>query len=425
MIPLDRLGAIVKNRDDGRQLADFGQHLRGQRLHRHQLAGVRIHQRDFSAPRRFPASREQPRYERREVRVVGADDALRVLSRSGHHGEQALGRIVHERNFALLIRDDDRVRHGIDQQVQTVSFGAYLGFRGAQLGVVLVDLPRREAQVRDIAQDRDHAGAFPRIAHDRAQQLEQQIRSFRRIDEEQLAAAGFSFAERGTRQRGRKEHVVQLHRAASAFGNVVGSGEQHLGSRVGDDELPFHIGEKNRIGGRVDDVEEERVLAPQPRVFFAESRLHATNAQDAAAQRFGHPLHVGRLHVGGRTDDEESDCGLIDARGADLDGGERAVAQKRHARVLRAVKRYGRAVGQRADEGIIGVFERQRKPLHLARRDAGSGDAGERTAQIIGGREDRPLGARMGEQPFGGALRGGSRIRTPLELFEQRQLRLC
>ena len=60
------------------------------------------------------------------MRVIRADDALRILAGAGHHGEQPLGRVVHQRDLAFLIGDDDRIGDRIDQQVQPVTFGTDL-----------------------------------------------------------------------------------------------------------------------------------------------------------------------------------------------------------------------------------------------------------------------------------------------------------
>ena len=165
------------------------------------------------------------------------------------------------------------IGHRVDQQVQPIALRAHFGFGGAQLGVVLVDLPRGHAQVGDVAQNRHDAGALARIADDRAEQLEQQVGPFGRIDQQQLAPPGLAFAEGGARQRRREEHVVQLHGAPPPFAHIVRRGEEHFRSRVRDDELAFHVGEQNRIGRGVDDVEEQRVLAAQPGIVFAKSRL--------------------------------------------------------------------------------------------------------------------------------------------------------
>ena len=121
---------------------------------------------------------------------------MRVFAGADRHGEQPLGRIVHQGDFSLLIGHDDRIGDRVDHQVQTIALGTYLRLGRSQLRVVLVDLPRRLPQVRDVPENRDDTRAFPRVDHDRAEQLEQQVGSLRGIDEEQLAAAGFALAER-------------------------------------------------------------------------------------------------------------------------------------------------------------------------------------------------------------------------------------
>ena len=223
------------------------------------------------------------------MRVVRAHDALRILARAAHHRKQALGRIVHQRDLAFLIGDDDRIGDRIDQQVQAVTFGTHLGLGRAQLGVVLVDLPRRHPEVGDVAQNRHDAGAFARITDERAEQLEEEIRSFRRIDQQELAAARLAFAERRPRQGGGKKHVVQLHRAPAAFTDIVRRGEQHFGPRVGDNQLTLHVREQDGVGRRVDDAEEQRVLASNAGVLLAEAGGGAAGGFKATAQRIRCP----------------------------------------------------------------------------------------------------------------------------------------
>ena len=49
---------------------------------------------------------------------------------------------------------------------EPVALGAHLRLGDAQLAVVLLDLLARAAQVGDVAQNRDDAGALPRILGD-------------------------------------------------------------------------------------------------------------------------------------------------------------------------------------------------------------------------------------------------------------------
>ena len=72
---LERLAPIVQDRDDRRQLAVLGQHLAGDRLDRHRLAGPRIDQADLADAALIGAD-QQAGDERREVRVVGLHPAL-------------------------------------------------------------------------------------------------------------------------------------------------------------------------------------------------------------------------------------------------------------------------------------------------------------------------------------------------------------
>ena len=106
--------------------------------------------------------------------------------------------VVHQHGLADRVGDDDRVRHRVDDQVQAVALGAGGRFEHAQPLIVLLDLLGRAAQVGDVAQHRDDAGAFARIFDGGAQHLEQQVGAVARIDQQQLArfAAATSTAVR-------------------------------------------------------------------------------------------------------------------------------------------------------------------------------------------------------------------------------------
>ena len=120
------------------------------------------------SPRRVVSQPVDSRPDTNDVKCASLARTMRCASspEPRHHRKQALGGIVHQRDLALLIGDDDRIGDRIDQQVQAVALGTHLGLGRAQLDVVLVDLPRRHAEVGDVAQNRHDAGAFARIADD-------------------------------------------------------------------------------------------------------------------------------------------------------------------------------------------------------------------------------------------------------------------
>ena len=76
---LDRLAPIVKDRHDRGQLAVLRQHLAGDRLDRHRLAGLRIAQPDFADAALIGAD-QHAGDERRKMRVVGLHPALLDLA---------------------------------------------------------------------------------------------------------------------------------------------------------------------------------------------------------------------------------------------------------------------------------------------------------------------------------------------------------
>ena len=183
-------------------------------------------------------------------------------------------------------------------------------------------------QVGDVAQHGDDTRPFARIVDHRAKQLEQEVRSFGGVDQQQLTAPALARVERRSRQRRRKKHVVQLHRAPASFADVLGSGEQQLGARVRDDELPFQIGEQDRIGGRIDDVEQQRMLAAKPGVFV-EQVFVRHHALQVAPERSRDPADRGGGLENG-THKEQAERRLL-AGIADLDGAERRIAEQRRS----------------------------------------------------------------------------------------------
>ena len=207
---------------------------------------------------------------------------------SHRHREQPLGRLVHQRRRAARVGDDDRVGDRVDDEIQAIAFRARLHFGDPQAAVVLLDLLARPPQVGDVAQNRDDAAALPRILGDGAEQLEHQVRSVGRIDEQQLAARRAGFLDRLARQRRRQQHVVHADGAAAAFAFLFRGGEQRQRAGVGDEQPAFGVGEENRVGDGVDDVVEQRALAPLPALAF-EQPLMAQHLPQLLREERGEP----------------------------------------------------------------------------------------------------------------------------------------
>ena len=125
-----------------------------------------------------------------EVGVVGLDPALLDLAGVHRDGEQPFGRLVHQRGRAGRVGDDNRVGHRVDNQIQSIALRARLHLGHPQLTVILFDFLAGAAQIADIPQNGDDAGPVARIFGDGAQQLEQQVRSIDRVDQQQLASGG-------------------------------------------------------------------------------------------------------------------------------------------------------------------------------------------------------------------------------------------
>ena len=141
-----------------------------------------------------------------------------------------------------------------------------MNFGDAHLAVVLFDLLAGAAQVGDVAQNRDDVGPLPLVGRAGAQQLEQQVRSFERIDEQELAARQFGLPDRAGREGRGKQHVVQARGTPPPLAGVLGRGEKLFRVRVGDDQLAFGIGQQDRVGDRVDDAVEQHPLLAEPRL---------------------------------------------------------------------------------------------------------------------------------------------------------------
>ncbi len=227
------------------------------------------------------------------MRVVGLYPALLDGARPRRQREQTLGRFVHQRGGAGGVRDDDRIGDRIDDQVQAVAFGARQGFGDAHLPVVLFDLLAGATQVGHVAQNRDHAAALPRIFSDGTEQLEDEVRAVDRIHQQQLAPGRAGLLDRLARQRGREQHVVHAHRATPPLALFLRSREQRQRARIGDQQPALGISEQNGVRHSVDDVVQQRALAPLLAVAIGQ-RLVSQQLVDFLAEDVGKPVQLGR-----------------------------------------------------------------------------------------------------------------------------------
>src|SRR5262249_36572825 len=162
------------------------------------------------------------RDERGEVRVVGLHAAQLVSARAGRRREQPLGRRVHQRSGAVRVGDDDRIGNRVDDQIQAVPFGDRLHLCPPPPPPALRDLFWGPAQVANVPENRDDAGPESRIGGGCAQQLEQQVRSVDRVDEQQLPPRRALFLDGLARERRRQQHVVHADRAAPPLAVFLG-----------------------------------------------------------------------------------------------------------------------------------------------------------------------------------------------------------
>ena len=169
-------------------------------------------------------------------------------------------------------------------EVQAVALGAHVGLRDAQLAVVLLDLLAGAAQVADVAQDGDERRALAGVGATAAQQLEEEVRAFDGVDQQQLARGPPSWM-RALGQGGREQHVVEGHRAPAPFALAFAGDQQGLGPGVGDEHAPLGVGEQDRVGHGV----EQRALAAQPAVRLRRATRLRPSADERRGQDAGQP----------------------------------------------------------------------------------------------------------------------------------------
>ena len=273
----------------------------GDGLDRQRPAGQRIAELDLAAVALLARPRQDVRDKRRQVRAVGAHAPQRHLVVDAGRVEQPFGRRVHQHDVPFLVGDQDRVRHRIDDEVEPVPLVAHFRLRHAQRAVALLDLFLGARQVGDVAQNRDDVGALALVLGARAEELEQQVRSFERIDEQQLAPRHLDLADGAGRQRRGEQHVVQRGGAPPALARFFGRREQLLRVAVGDDQLAFGVGQQDRVGDGVDDAVEQHPLLAEARLG---EELAAEQPRDLLAERAPEPERFG-IELGADAADEQ------------------------------------------------------------------------------------------------------------------------
>ena len=253
-------------------------------------AGGGIGELNLSAISLLAGAREHVRHERGEVRAVRTHPALRRVRRTDWHVEQPLCRLVHQDDVPFLIGDQDGIGDRIDDQIEPMTLVANLRLREAKRAVAFLDLLARPRKVGDVPQDRDDVGTLPLIFRSRAHELEQQIGSLERIDEQQLAPRQIRMRDRARRQRRRKQHVVERDSPPPPFARVLGRRKEFFGMRVRDDQLAFRVGQQDWVGHRVDDAVKQHPLLTEARL---RQELTAVQAAHLLRQETVQPHHIG------------------------------------------------------------------------------------------------------------------------------------
>ena len=147
-----------------------------------------------------------------------------------------------------------------------MTFIADFRLRKPQRAIALFNLFLGTRQVGNVSQDRDDVGTLAFVGRARTQQLEQQVGSFERIDQQELATGHLRVPDGAGRECRREQHVVQSRCAAPSFARILRGREEFLRVRVGDDQFAFGIGQQDRIGHRVDDAVEQHPLLAKTRL---------------------------------------------------------------------------------------------------------------------------------------------------------------
>jgi hypothetical protein len=140
---------------------------------------------------------------------------------------------------------------------------AHFRLGNSQRAIALLDFFFGACEIGDVAQNRHDIRSLALVFRPRAEKLEQQVRSFERIDEQQLPARQFRHPDRAGRERRGEQHVVQRRRAAPALACFLRRRKQLFGVAVRDDQLAFCVGKQDRVGDGVDDAVQQHPLLPE------------------------------------------------------------------------------------------------------------------------------------------------------------------
>ena len=394
----------MQNRDHADELAVLRQDLAGDGFEGVRPSRVRVGQRDVAAIAHRLAREQQVGDERGEVRVVRADAEHGVFGRALGRREEPLRGVVHHDDRAADVGHQDRIGDGVDDQVEAIALHAHLAFRRAQAPVVLFDLLGGAAEIGDVSQDRDHAGAVRRVGDDGADKLQEEVGAFVRIDEEQLATQRL---RRGCapRERRREEHVVQRDGALPAFALAFLGREEPLGRAVRDQHPPLGVREENGVRHGVDDGLQEIAIAVEPALVLDVATVRA-QVRHARAEDIRDPArlaHHARQH---RTDEEDAEARLL------VDDG--TVERNREIRHLRNADRFGVTVlrddgrlqaREDADEGMVPLLELDPEGRRIEAPEPMTREADEGRVAGVDGHAQGMADAGVGGQPLHRPLR--------------------
>ena len=246
------------------------------------------------------------------------------------------------------------------------------------------------------------------MLHQAGEQLEEQVRSFARRNQQQLGPRRARLVDGLLRERRREEHVVERDRAAAAFALAVPGAEERVGAGVGDDHPAFRIGEQDGIGRGVDDAEKQLALALQLVLAFHQ-RVGGAQPQKLLAEQVRRPARVGGGARG--RDQQQAQPRLALLRERERDDEEVAapeVGDSALARVLR--QRDGVAADQREHQRMVGLVEGEAERVELRRRHAVRGGPLDATRFGVDQDADGAPRAAVLAQPRDGGLRALDRL---------------
>ena len=356
----------MQDSHDPHQLTLFREDRPGQRLDRQRAAGHRIRELDLPSIPLLARAGQHVRDERRQVCAVRAYAPQRRFVLHARRVEEPLGRRVHQDDVAFLIGHQDRIGDRIDDEIQPMPFVAHFRLSDPQRAVAFFDLFLRAGEICDVAENRDDVRSLALVLRARAEELEEQVRSFERIDEQQLAAGHLHRTDGARRERGGEQHVVERGRAPPSLARFIGRGEQLFSVAVRDHQLAFRVGEENRIRDRVDDAVKQHPLLAEAR--FGE-QLTPEQTRDLLAQCPAEPQGFG-VHRRSNAGDEQQTVRRLYRIGMERDRmkGARFERPALMDRQIVDIQRFGAVQG--FDERMLDVVAVERKVHNGAARNA-------------------------------------------------------